>query len=164
MWLATLTTTLQRVKSFRFKYQERLKYKLKRKKFSLDQDSNPVLQLYELALYQLSHIDELLSPCQYVNVPILLIFQKENLNLNWELNSEHFETRASAQTIKLLRFEYQDRLKSNLKTKIYFTIIPHITSSLPYLSILLGAIHKLRHMNFMIFLRLPRPCHRWSYF
>ena len=28
----------------------------------------------------------------------------------------------------------------------------------------LGAIHKLRHTNFMIFLPLPRPCHRWSHF
>ena len=28
----------------------------------------------------------------------------------------------------------------------------------------LGAIHKLRHMNFMIFLPLPHRCHRWSHF
>ena len=28
----------------------------------------------------------------------------------------------------------------------------------------LGAIHKLRHTNFVIFLSLPRPCHRWSHF
>ena len=27
-----------------------------------------------------------------------------------------------------------------------------------------GAIHKLLHTNFMIFLPLPRPCHRWSHF
>ena len=27
-----------------------------------------------------------------------------------------------------------------------------------------GAIHKLHHMNFMIFLPLPHPCHRWSEF
>ena len=28
----------------------------------------------------------------------------------------------------------------------------------------LGAINKLRHTNFMIFLSLPRPCDRWSHF